>query len=51
VFEPFFTTKSEGTGLGLPIVKKVVLEHGGAIECGESELGGAMFSIELPLAE
>jgi nitrogen fixation/metabolism regulation signal transduction histidine kinase len=51
IFDPYFTTKSEGTGLGLPIVKKVVLEHGGEIECGESELGGAVFSIELPLMQ
>lgn len=49
IFDPYFTTKTEGTGLGLPIVKKVVLEHGGEIVCGESELGGALFSIELPL--
>jgi two-component system nitrogen regulation sensor histidine kinase NtrY len=49
IFDPYFTTKTEGTGLGLPIVKKVVLEHGGEIQCGESELGGALFSIELPL--
>jgi two-component system nitrogen regulation sensor histidine kinase NtrY len=49
VFDPYFTSKSEGTGLGLPIVKKVVLEHGGEIYCGESELGGAEFCIELPL--
>jgi signal transduction histidine kinase len=49
VFDPYYTTKSEGTGLGLAIVKKVVLEHGGEIECGESELGGALFTIRLPL--
>ena len=42
---------SSGTGLGLPIVKKVVLEHAGEISCGESELGGAVFCIELPLAQ
>ncbi|HEY2736377.1 MAG TPA: HAMP domain-containing sensor histidine kinase, partial [Polyangiales bacterium] len=50
VFDPYFTTKGDGTGLGLPIVKKVVLEHGGEIVCGKSELGGAEFSIELPLS-
>jgi two-component system, NtrC family, nitrogen regulation sensor histidine kinase NtrY len=50
IFDPYFTTKADGTGLGLPIVKKVVLEHHGSIVCEESELGGAMFRIELPLA-
>jgi nitrogen fixation/metabolism regulation signal transduction histidine kinase len=50
VFDPYFTTKVEGTGLGLPIVKKVVLEHAGAIQCIASPLGGALFRIELPLA-
>jgi two-component system, NtrC family, nitrogen regulation sensor histidine kinase NtrY len=49
IFDPYFTTKGDGTGLGLSIVKKVVLEHAGEIQCGESELGGAEFSIELPL--
>jgi signal transduction histidine kinase len=49
VFDPYFTTKGDGTGLGLPIVKKVVLEHAGEIQCGKSELGGAEFCIELPL--
>ena len=34
VFDPYYTTKTEGTGLGLAIAKKVVLEHGGEIECG-----------------
>ena len=50
VFDPYFTTKSDGTGLGLPIVKKVVLEHHGEITCTEGELGGAAFRILLPLA-
>jgi nitrogen fixation/metabolism regulation signal transduction histidine kinase len=50
IFDPYFTTKADGTGLGLPIVKKVVLEHHGSIVCEESELGGAVFRIELPLA-
>jgi two-component system nitrogen regulation sensor histidine kinase NtrY len=49
VFDPYFTTKADGTGLGLPIVMKVVLEHAGEIQCGESELGGALFSVQLPL--
>jgi two-component system nitrogen regulation sensor histidine kinase NtrY len=51
IFDAYFTTKGEGTGLGLPIVKKVVLEHAGEIRCEQSPLGGAMFAIELPIAE
>jgi two-component system, NtrC family, nitrogen regulation sensor histidine kinase NtrY len=50
IFDPYYTTKSEGTGLGLPIVKKVVLEHGGAVDCVPNEESGAVFSVRLPLA-
>jgi len=51
IFDAYFTTKGEGTGLGLPIVKKVVLEHGGEIRCRVSDLGGAAFCIDLPLVD
>lgn len=49
LFDPYVTHKDGGTGLGLAIVKKIVIEHGGQIEVRESPLGGALFSIELPL--
>ncbi|MDW8246295.1 MAG: ATP-binding protein [Sandaracinaceae bacterium] len=49
IFDPDFTTKSHGSGLGLAIVKKIVFEHGGSIECERSPLGGACFSMLLPL--
>jgi signal transduction histidine kinase len=49
VFDPYMTTKPDGTGLGLPIVKKVVLEHGGEVACLDSPIGGIRFRIELPL--
>src|SRR5690606_11446232 len=50
VFDPYVTTKADGTGLGLTIVKKIVIDHGGVIDVGASPLGGARFRVELPLA-
>lgn len=47
-FRPFFTTKVEGTGLGLPNVKKIVELHGGVISVENCEEGGAAFRIRLP---
>jgi signal transduction histidine kinase len=50
IFEPFYTTRSDGTGLGLTIVKKIVEQHDGRIEV-ESEAGkGTQFTVVLPLA-
>ncbi|HEU4965256.1 MAG TPA: ATP-binding protein [Bacilli bacterium] len=48
IFTPFFTTKAMGTGLGLPVCKKIAETHGGALTV-ESELGkGTSFTMELP---
>ncbi|MBF0161230.1 MAG: HAMP domain-containing protein [Magnetococcales bacterium] len=49
VFEPYFTTKKKGTGLGLPIVKKIIEDHGGTIRITDSQWGGARLEIQLPL--
>ena len=51
VFEPFFTTKDvgSGTGLGLAIAYGVVRAHGGRLDIGESEDGGALFTITVPI--
>jgi len=48
IWRPFFTTKTRGTGLGLPLVKKIVDAHGGRIWC-ESEPGKrTSFFVEIP---
>jgi two-component system sensor histidine kinase PilS (NtrC family) len=48
VFEPFFSTKSEGTGLGLALVHRVVQEHGGEIDVRSSPGLGTTFTLTLP---
>ena len=48
IFYPFFTTKDSGSGLGLPIVQRVVEEHFGKIEV-ESGASGTTFRIYLPI--
>jgi two-component system nitrogen regulation sensor histidine kinase NtrY len=56
LFEPYVTTRSAGTGLGLPIVKKIVEEHGGSLVLDDAPdfdgdgHRGAMALIRLPLA-
>lgn len=51
IFEPYVTTKARGTGLGLPIVKKIVEEHLGSIEISNAPEGGARIDIRLPLVK
>jgi two-component system nitrogen regulation sensor histidine kinase NtrY len=58
LFEPYVTTREKGTGLGLPIVKKIIEEHGGSLDLLDAEPfepgahPGAMARIILPrLAE
>jgi signal transduction histidine kinase len=53
IFEPFWTTRAagEGTGLGLSIAKQIVEEHGGSIRVAPSTLGGALFTLRIPLSQ
>jgi two-component system, NtrC family, nitrogen regulation sensor histidine kinase NtrY len=54
LFEPYVTTRAKGTGLGLPIVKKIIEEHGGTLTLLDAPVfegnshAGAMAEIVLP---
>ncbi len=56
LFEPYVTTREKGTGLGLPIVKKIIEEHGGTLDLRDADTFegndhfGAMAVIHLPRA-
>lgn len=55
LFEPYVTTREKGTGLGLPIVKKIIEEHGGTLTLRDAPCfegashTGALAEIRLPL--
>jgi nitrogen fixation/metabolism regulation signal transduction histidine kinase len=51
VFTPYFTTKETGTGLGLPIVERIVNDHGGSIWFNSAEGMGTTFFIDLPVED
>jgi signal transduction histidine kinase len=50
IFDPFFTTKPQGSGLGLPIVRKIVDAHDGRIDVNSSAQGGTRFRVTLPVS-
>ncbi|MGB2845822.1 MAG: ATP-binding protein [Candidatus Aminicenantaceae bacterium] len=51
IFESYFSTKDVGTGLGLPIAKKVIEDHGGTIQASSKKNEGTKILIKLPQAK
>jgi len=50
IFDPFFSTKSRGTGMGLPLVLRIIKNYGGKIEVVASGKSGTTFLIRLPVS-
>ena len=48
LFMPYYSTKRRGSGLGLAIVRRIIAEHGGAIEVTDNTPRGTRFVLELP---
>ena len=55
IFDPFFTTKSDGTGLGLAMVRQICLAHGGNIQYieqkSDTDTAGASFEVSIPVSK
>jgi signal transduction histidine kinase len=49
IWEPFFTSRDKGSGLGLPIVKKIVEGHGGIVEVDNGPEKGVQVTVTLPV--
>jgi signal transduction histidine kinase len=49
IFQPFFTSKDTGTGLGLPLAKKICIIHGGNLTLEHTGPTGTRFAVTLPL--
>ena len=49
IFDPFFTTHQDGSGIGLSIAQRIITDHNGTLNVGSSELGGAQFTVLLPI--
>lgn len=51
IWQPYYSTKKSGSGLGLPMARRIVVEHGGSIDVSSERGSGTSFTIRLPLAD
>jgi signal transduction histidine kinase len=49
--DPFYTTRPSGTGLGLPIVQRIIEAHDGEIDIESEEGSGTAVTLRIPLGE
>ncbi|MGB1900538.1 MAG: ATP-binding protein [Candidatus Puniceispirillaceae bacterium] len=49
LLEPYVTTRQKGTGLGLAIVSKIMEDHGGKMQLGKADSGGALICLKFPI--
>jgi PAS domain S-box-containing protein len=49
IFDPFYTTKSNSSGIGLSICHRIITDHGGALDVSAADIGGAKFTINIPV--
>ncbi len=48
IFNPFYTTKDKGTGLGLAVINKIIVDHHGSITVDSQAGAGSIFTVKLP---
>jgi len=51
IFDPFYTTKDNSSGIGLSICHRIITDHGGSLDAGTSEWGGAVFTVKIPIRQ
>jgi two-component system sensor histidine kinase AtoS len=51
IFDPYFSTHDTGTGLGLPIARRIAEEHGGDMTARNRPEGGLEVTVTLPVSE
>jgi signal transduction histidine kinase len=51
IFEAFYTRKARGTGLGLPTVQQILVDHGGSVRVAKTGAEGTFFEVQVPACD